>query len=63
MMGTELLLGLAIAFVVLGPEKMHSLVARVGRAKAEFDKASRGLKSRLAAELKDAPQQPTEDRR
>jgi Sec-independent protein translocase protein TatA len=40
-MGAELLIGLALAFVVLGPRRMRSMLGQVGRAKAQFDKASR----------------------
>jgi Sec-independent protein translocase protein TatA len=54
-MGAELLLGVAIAFVLLGPKRMHWLLGHMGRTKVELDKASRGIKSRLAAELQPAP--------
>ncbi len=54
--GTELPLLLALGFVVLGPKRMQAMLGHVVRAKAEFDKASRGFKSRLAAETKGAPQ-------
>jgi len=37
-MGTELLIGLAFAFIVLGPERMHSMLGHLARAKAQFDK-------------------------
>jgi Sec-independent protein translocase protein TatA len=50
-MGAELLIGLALAFVVLGPRRMQSMLGQVGRAKAQFDKASRGIKAQLAAQL------------
>jgi Sec-independent protein translocase protein TatA len=50
-MGAELLIGLALAFVVLGPRRMQSMLGQVGRAKAQFDKASRGIKTQLAAQL------------
>ncbi len=54
--GTEVPLLLALGFVVLGPKRMHAMLGQVARAKAEFDKATRGLKSQLAAETKGAPQ-------
>ena len=41
MMGTELLIGLALAFIVLGPERMHSMLGHLARAKAQFDKLRR----------------------
>jgi len=40
----------------LGPKQLHTLLGHVARAKAQFEQASRGLKSQLAAEL-DAPHQ------
>jgi Sec-independent protein translocase protein TatA len=49
--GAELLVGLALAFVVLGPKRMHSMLGQVGRAKAQFDKVSREIKAQLAKEL------------
>ena len=52
--GTELPLLLALGFVVLGPKRMHAMLGHVARSKAEFDKASRGLKSQLTAETKGA---------
>jgi len=33
----------ALGLVVLGPKRLHILLAHVARAKAEFDKASRGI--------------------
>jgi Sec-independent protein translocase protein TatA len=39
-MGTELLIGLALAFVVLGPQRMHPMLGHLGRVKAQFEKAS-----------------------
>ncbi len=54
--GTELPLLLAPAFVVLGPKRMHAMYGRIAGVKAEFDKASRGIKSQLAIELQDALQ-------
>jgi Sec-independent protein translocase protein TatA len=53
-MGVELLIGLALAFVVLGPKRMQLMLGQVGRAKAQFDKASRGIKAQLAAQLEGA---------
>jgi Sec-independent protein translocase protein TatA len=49
--GTELLLGVALGFMILGPQRMHAMLAHLGRAKAEFDKASRSLRSQLSADL------------
>ena len=56
--GTELLFIVALGIVVLGPKRLHIVLAHVVRAKAEFDKASRGVKFQLAAQLEGAPQDP-----
>lgn len=53
-MGIELLLGIGLGFVVLGPRRMHSMLGILGQAKARFDKASGEIKAQLRAEL-DAP--------
>ena len=52
-MGTELLIGLALAFIVLGPERMHSMLGHLGRAKAQFDNASKEIRDQLAAQQVD----------
>jgi len=44
--------------LVLGPNRLHIVLAQVARAKAEFDKASRGIKFQLAAQLEGAPEDP-----
>ena len=49
--GVELLFMLMLGLVVLGPKRLHSMLGHVARAKAEFDRASRGIKSQLTAEL------------
>ena len=49
--GMELLFVLVLGLLVLGPKRMHSMLAHVARAKAEFENSARGLKSQLAAEL------------
>ena len=53
--GAELLIFVMLGFLVLGPKRMHVMLGHVARAKAEFDKASRSLKSQLTAELEDRP--------
>jgi hypothetical protein len=53
---TELLFRVALGLVVLSPSPLHIVLAHVARAKAEFDKASRGIKFQLAAQLEGAPQ-------
>ena len=49
--GTEILFMLLLGLVVLGPKRLQTMLAQVARAKAEFEDASRGFKSQLAAEL------------
>jgi Sec-independent protein translocase protein TatA len=43
--------------LVLGPKQLHALLGHVARAKAQFEEASRGFKSQLAAELDAAHQE------
>jgi Sec-independent protein translocase protein TatA len=50
-LGTEILLILALGLLILGPERLHTLIRHVARAKAQFEEARRGFKSQLAAEL------------
>jgi Sec-independent protein translocase protein TatA len=49
--GMEILLVLVLGLLVLGPERLHTLLGHVAQAKARFEGASRGLKSWLSAEL------------
>jgi len=49
--GTEMLFVLILGLLVLGPKRLHNMLAHAARAKAGFDDASRGFKSQLAAEL------------
>jgi Sec-independent protein translocase protein TatA len=53
--GTEILFLLMLGLLVLGPKRLHTMLTHVARAKAEFEDASRGFKSQLAAELDTAP--------
>ena len=48
---TEILFILVLGLLVLGPKQLHTLLGHVARAKAQFEEASRGFKSQLAAEL------------
>lgn len=48
--GTELLFLIALGLVVLGPKRLHSVLSYVARAKAEFEKATREIKSQVLAE-------------
>ena len=54
-LGTEILFILMLGLLILGPKQMHTMLAHVARAKAQFEKASRGFKSQLAAELDATP--------
>ena len=49
--GTEILFVLLLGLLVLGPKQLHTLLGHVARAKAQFEEASRGFKSQLAAEF------------
>jgi Sec-independent protein translocase protein TatA len=55
--GVELLFMLMLGLVLLGPKRLHTMLAHIARAKVEFDQASRGIKSQLTAELDSAPEE------
>src|ERR1700674_4097148 len=59
--GTEILFVLMLGLVVLGPKRLHAMLGHVARAKAELENATRGIKSRLGAELDAAPQEGKTD--
>jgi Sec-independent protein translocase protein TatA len=50
----EVLFVLFLGLLILGPKRLHSMFAQVACAKAKLENATRGLKSRLAAELDDS---------
>ena len=50
-LGIEILFMLMLGLLVLGPKQLHTLLGHVARAKAQFEQASRSLKSQLATEL------------
>ena len=54
--GTEILFVLMLGLLLLGPKQLHTLLGHMARAKAQFEEASRGFKSQLAAELDAAHQ-------
>ena len=58
-LGTEILFILVLGLLILGPRRLHTLIGHVARAKAQFEEASRGLKSQVEAEL-DATHQKIE---
>ena len=49
--GTEILFMIALGGLLLGPRRLHAVLGNVARGKAQFEKASRNLKSQLEAEL------------
>jgi Sec-independent protein translocase protein TatA len=51
----EILFVLVLGLLILGPKRLHTMLAHLARAKAELENATRGLKSQLAAELDAAP--------
>ena len=50
-LGPEIVFILVLGLLILGPRRLHTLIGHVARAKAQFEEASRGLKSQLAAEF------------
>ena len=50
-MGFGILFVLMLGLLIFGPKQLHTLLGHVARAKAQFEQASRGFKSQLAAEL------------
>jgi Sec-independent protein translocase protein TatA len=60
-LGAEILFILALGLLILGPKQLHTLLGQVARAKAQFEEATRGLKSQLAAELDAAHQEGETD--
>jgi Sec-independent protein translocase protein TatA len=60
-LSTEILFILMLGLLVLGPKQLHTLLGHVARAKLQFEEASRGLKSQLAAELDAAHQERETD--
>lgn len=59
--GTEILFVLILGLLLLGPKRLHIMVGQLARAKGEFEKASRGFKSQLLAELETASQDRMDD--
>ena len=53
--GMEILFVLMLGLLILGPKRLHTILAHAVRAKAELENATRGLRSQLAAELNAAP--------
>jgi Sec-independent protein translocase protein TatA len=51
--GSELLLFGGLGFVVLGPKRMNALLSHIAKAKKDFEKATREIKSQVAASLEE----------
>jgi Sec-independent protein translocase protein TatA len=56
--GAEILFILLLGVLVLGPKRLHTVLADVARVKARFEEASRGFKSQLTAELEATSEGP-----
>lgn len=59
--GMEILFVLMLGLLILGPKRLHTMLAQVARAKAQFEEASRGYKSQLAAEFDSVHQEGKTD--
>ncbi len=53
--GAEILFMLALGLLLLGPKRLPTILGHVARAKAQFEKASRSLRSQLEVELAARP--------
>lgn len=60
--GAEILFVLVLGFLILGPKRLPTMLGHVARAKRQFEEASRGFTSQLAAELDAASGQSQPDR-
>ena len=59
--GAEILFMLLLALLVLGPKRLHTTLAQIARAKAQFENATNSFKSQLAAELDEVPRKGKTD--
>ena len=50
-LGTEIVFLLVLGLLVLGPKRLPTILGHVARAKAQFERATRSLKSQLEAEF------------
>jgi Sec-independent protein translocase protein TatA len=53
--GMEILFVLMLGLLILGPKRLHTMLAHAARVKAELENATRAIKSQLAAELDAVP--------
>lgn len=49
--GGEVLFMVALGLVLLGPKQLHVMLKHAARVRAEFQEASRNIKSQLTSEL------------
>ena len=54
--GTEILFMLLLGVLVLGPQRLHTLLGHVARAKAQLEAARRSLNDQIGVELEAANQ-------
>jgi Sec-independent protein translocase protein TatA len=54
----EILFILVLGFLLLGPKRLPAILGHVARAKAQFEKASRSLRSQLEVELEAESRKP-----
>ena len=54
--GTEALFMIILGLLMLGPKRLHTVLQHLAQMRADFEKASRGVKSQLASELEGFPQ-------
>ncbi len=47
--GAEILFMIVLGFLFLGPKRLPTILGHVARAKAQFERATRSLKSQLEA--------------
>jgi len=59
--GTEIVFILLLALLVLGPKRLNTTLAQIARAKAQFENATHGFKSQLAAGLDEPPREGKTD--
>jgi Sec-independent protein translocase protein TatA len=59
--GTQMLFLVALGLLVLGPKQTHALLRNLARFKADFERASRSIRSQITAELDAVTTQPPEN--
>jgi Sec-independent protein translocase protein TatA len=49
--GTEILFALMLGLLILGPKRLHTMLVRVARAKAQLENTALAMKSQFSEEL------------